>query len=152
MTTAPAPTCTPTSNRSQLPLALVGGATTAAWTAIPEWLDRRWQRVAARAVVLGSSLVGSLYLGADEPLPDTERDERMAQVSRAMEHPATRVAIIGAVLGVMVLAHRAENRVVEAGTTYLADRGLTHPRTAWGLVLGAAIAGLDVLANDSRRN
>lgn len=140
-----------TPSRSPLPMALTTGAAAAAWTAIPEWMDRRWQRVVARVVVLGSSFVCVLYFGADEPTPDPKRDERMAQVSRAMEHPLTRMAIIGASLGVAGAAHRAENRVVEVGTSLLADRGISRPRTVFGLVLGAVVVGLDLAVTSASR-
>lgn len=132
-------------------MALTTGAAAAVWTAIPEWMDRRWQRMVARMVVLGSSFVCVLYFGADEPRPDPKRDERMAQVSRAMDHPITRMAIIGASLGVATAAHRAENRVVEAGTSFLAQRGISRPRTMFGLVVGAAVVGLDIAATSASR-
>lgn len=129
-------------------MAAVNGLTVAAWTAIPEWTSTRTQRLVLRGAVLGSALTGALLLGSQEPAPDPVRDERMAKLSVAMEHPATRVVIIAATLGVAALGNRVEHRLIDAGTAFFEQRGLTKPRTVFAVVFGLAVAGIEIATAD----
>lgn len=127
--------------RARLPLAALAGGTVAVWTALPEVVSGRWARLAARGALLTASSVGVILLDDDEPTPRPDRDEKMAVLSRAMDDPAQRAAILMIVLVGLSTAANLEDRLLESGAARLRRRGFALPRTALGLGLGALTAG-----------
>lgn len=125
--------------------AALTGVTVAAWTALPDYLPSRLPRLAAQVGLLTAAGCASLFLAPTEPKPDPERDEAMAAVSRAMENPAKRVAIISGVTAVLAAANKIEHRALDAGAAWFAGRGLERPRTALGLALGALAAATEFI-------
>lgn len=126
--------------RTSISMAALAGGTVAVWTALPEYVEGRWTRLAARAALLTVSSIGVALID-DEPTPRPDRDEKMASLSRALEDPAQRAAIwmIGLV-GLSAIS-AVEHRMLDAAAARIRARGVRAPRTMLGLGLGAVAAG-----------
>lgn len=130
-------------------MAVLAGGTVAAWAALPEVVEGRWTRLALRGALIAGSAVGVAVLD-DEPTPRPKRDERMASLSRAMDDPTQRAAILLITLIGMSVYATVENTALDAGAARLRARGMRAPRTMLGLGLGALAAGTQ-LAPSGRR-
>ncbi|WP_040156328.1 hypothetical protein [Mobilicoccus massiliensis] len=127
--------------RTHVTMATLAGATVAAWTAMPEYIDGRWKRLAARGALLTASSIGVILADDDEPTPHPERDEKFAALSRALEDPAQRAAIwLIALVGLSAIS-AGEEKAFDAAAARLRARGARAPRTTLGLALGALAAG-----------
>ena len=127
--------------RTSLIMAALAGGTVAAWTALPEYVEGRWRRLAARGALLAASSVGVILADDSEPTPHPERDEKFAVLSRALEDPAQRAAIWLIGLVGLSAVSAAEERALDAMAARLRVRGAAAPRTALGWALGAIAAG-----------
>ena len=127
--------------RTSVTMAALAGGTVAAWTALPEFIDGRWKRLAARGALLATSSVGVILADDSEPTPHPERDEKFAALSRALEDPVQRTAIwLVALVGLSAVSSMQE-KALDAAAARFRDRGARAPRTSLGLALGAIAAG-----------
>ncbi|WP_051992340.1 hypothetical protein [Mobilicoccus pelagius] len=122
-------------------MAALAGGTVAAWTALPEYVDGRWKRLAARGALLATSSVGVILADDSDPVPHPERDAKFAVLSRALEDPVQRAAIwLIALVGLSAVSSVQEKALDTAAARFRA-RGASAPRTSLGLALGAIAAG-----------
>lgn len=127
--------------RTSVTMAALAGGTVAAWTALPEFIDGRWKRLAARGALLAASSVGVIVADDSEPTPHPERDEKFAALSRKLEDPVQRTAIwLIALVGLSAVSS-IEEKALDAAAARFEARGARNPRTSLGLALGAIAAG-----------
>lgn len=137
--------------RTSVTMAALAGGTVAAWTALPEYVDGRWKRLAARGALLATSSVGVVLASDSEPTPHPDRDEKLAALSRRLEDPVQRTAIWMIALVGLSAVSSIEEKALDAAAARFEARGARSPRTSLGLALGAIAAGTQ-LAPPSKKS
>lgn len=130
--------------RTRIATASLAGTTAATWTVLPEIIEGRWARLAARGALIAGAGVGLVLIDPD-PRPRPRTDEKMAAVARALDDPVQRAGIwlVTLVAGSAVAA--AQHQAVEAAVSRLRRGGSVAPRTLLGLGLGALAAGTQLV-------
>jgi hypothetical protein len=157
--------------RTDLRSVAISGVTTFAWYAVPDVVQPRWARALAKTAVLGASV--ALVMGGTREGAEARAAVREVQdgIRSAAEQPSATeqapldedgaagaapggtgsgravvatAAVVGGVAVAGTLAVLGE-RWIYRSAERLRGRGVRAPHTAVGLVLGAAVAGLDAL-------
>lgn len=154
-------------NRRTLAHAIVASAASCAWYSIPDHLQRRGPRAWATAAVLAASAAATVRIGTeDPPVPEPERDEaprggeafpgrpegspagqdgasdpdevRTAKVAGTAKVADAAAIVVGA-LGPATATMVAQERLLHGLGERLGRRGVSHPHTRVGLVLGGVV-------------
>ena len=137
--------------------ALVAGVTVATWEALPDFIDHRGRRVAARFVLLGGAVPMLVAFAPRRALKfggadDTEHDPYREPAERASALPDPQLAppaAAGTPAGAPHL-QAGERRGKDAIVRRLADRGMTRPRATLGLAFGV-LAAVTTYLDETKR-
>lgn len=124
-------------SRLDLAQALLEGASTAAWIAVPDYAATKGRRRTAKAVILAATVAGVVVtesLRPEEPSPEDQPPEEAVPAS-----PGRRSLVVSAAL-LAASSPFLFNRGVDRGAAWLHRRGVQRPRTVIGLAAGTVTA------------
>lgn len=106
--------------------------TTAAWVAVPDYVDRPWPRRAVRLAILAGTTGAYVLL-------EREAEEEPEEEGPPPKHA---VALVAAGVVASIASARGSRRVTAAVVRRLEARGVRRPWTVVGVGLAAVTAGM----------